>query len=124
SVATPRSLTTTFAPYAASRVASARPIPRPLPVTTATLPSSICRSSAMAWFFPPLRACRRARPYRAVGGTGHVQRAVQLAVEDRRRHRDPGRRAARRLPCQRLLPACDSGAGRAACPVAEAVGNR
>ena len=40
SVATPRSLTTTFAPYAARRVASARPMPRPLPVTTATLPLS------------------------------------------------------------------------------------
>src|SRR5262249_5702151 len=40
-VETPTSFTTTGAPYAASRVASARPMPRPAPVTTATLPSSM-----------------------------------------------------------------------------------
>ena len=40
-VAVPRSFTTTRAPSAASRRACARPIPRPAPVTTATLPSSI-----------------------------------------------------------------------------------
>ena len=34
--ATPTSFTTTLAPYAARRVASARPMPRPAPVTTAT----------------------------------------------------------------------------------------
>src|SRR5205085_8948093 len=36
----PRSLTTTFAPWAASSSASPRPMPRPAPVTTATFPSS------------------------------------------------------------------------------------
>src|SRR3954468_14779602 len=35
----PRSLTTTFAPSAASVIASARPMPPPAPVTTATRPS-------------------------------------------------------------------------------------
>src|SRR5260370_20255194 len=41
SVATPTSFTTTRAPYASSRAASAPPMPRPAPVTTATLPSSV-----------------------------------------------------------------------------------
>src|SRR5262249_37856940 len=36
----PRSLTTTAAPCLARRSASSRPIPRPAPVTSATLPSS------------------------------------------------------------------------------------
>src|SRR5262245_60395252 len=36
----PRSLTTTFAPCAASSSASPRPMPRPAPVTIATFPSS------------------------------------------------------------------------------------
>ena len=37
----PRSLTTTFAPAAASAIAIPRPIPRPAPVTSAVFPSSI-----------------------------------------------------------------------------------
>ena len=37
----PRSLTTTFAPLAASMSACSRPIPRPAPVTIATRPSQI-----------------------------------------------------------------------------------
>ena len=41
STVTPRSLTTTAAPSAASNFATPRPIPRPLPVTAATLPSSL-----------------------------------------------------------------------------------
>src|SRR5262249_21197461 len=39
--ATPTPFTPTRAPDAASRVAAARPMPRPAPVTTATLPSSM-----------------------------------------------------------------------------------
>ena len=39
-ISPPRSLTTTSAPSAASASAWERPMPRPAPVTTATLPSS------------------------------------------------------------------------------------
>ena len=39
--AAPTSQTTTLAPFAARQIAVARPMPRPAPVTTATLPSSI-----------------------------------------------------------------------------------
>ena len=40
SMATPRSATTTAAPWLASSLATDRPIPRPAPVTMATRPSS------------------------------------------------------------------------------------
>src|SRR4029434_6823595 len=41
----PRSFTTTFAPSLAKRSASSRPMPRPAPVTIATLPSSELRNA-------------------------------------------------------------------------------
>ena len=53
----------------------------------------------MAWFIPLCEHVARPRPYRAVGGTGHVQPAAQSVLEDRRRHRHSGGRAApRRSP--------------------------
>src|SRR3954451_14526331 len=61
--ATPRSLTTTTAPSAARSIASPRPMPRPAPVTIATLLSSV-----------PIR------PPRCAGGGGRVWQAGRVRV--------------------------------------------
>src|SRR5262252_1096757 len=62
STVTPRSLTTTAAPLAANALATARPIPRPLPVTTAALPSRIPIPDLLVRrLFQRLSLSRRAR---------------------------------------------------------------
>ena len=61
SVLTPRSLTTTFAPSLANISAISRPMPRPAPVTIATLPASTPMLSSVVRRHPVRRRLRTAQ---------------------------------------------------------------
>src|SRR3990172_4493961 len=81
SIAVPMSLTTTAAPSRASSIAVARPMPRPAPVTTATLPASVTLKAHL-----PSAAPADVRTIRAAIGTPvrrpqpHAQRKASSVV--------------------------------------------
>src|SRR2546421_9966443 len=69
---TPTSLTTTLAPCWARHTAISRPIPRPAPVPTATLPPSRMGGSLPAAPGPPAQGPECRPPADPPNGEGHV----------------------------------------------------